>query len=55
MNEYKGLSKFVKKLAEWFNSKTLSHLAVNLSWINKEEITPYLGSPVEAERKKVKR
>lgn len=48
--DYKGLSKVVKKLAELFNSQSLSHLAVNLSWIKEEKITPYLGSPAEAEQ-----
>lgn len=46
--EYKGLSLLLKKIANLINSKSLSHLAVNLAWISDNNITPYLGKPAEA-------
>jgi creatinine amidohydrolase/Fe(II)-dependent formamide hydrolase-like protein len=53
--EYKGLSKVVKSIAELFNSQSLSHLAVNLSWIKEDNIIPYIGSPAKAEITKGKK
>jgi creatinine amidohydrolase/Fe(II)-dependent formamide hydrolase-like protein len=46
--EYKGIAKIIKKISEVFNSKSLAHLAVNLAWINDDQMTPYLGKPAQA-------
>jgi len=46
--EYKGLAKIIKKISKFLNSKSLAHLAVNLAWINDDQLTPYLGKPAEA-------
>ena len=46
--EYKGIAKILKKISEVLNSKSLAHLAVNLAWINDDQMNPYLGKPAKA-------
>jgi creatinine amidohydrolase/Fe(II)-dependent formamide hydrolase-like protein len=45
-----GLSKILKILSKIFNSESLKHLAVNLAWINDENMKPYLGEPNKANK-----
>ncbi len=45
-----GLSKILKILSKVFNSESLKHLAVNLAWINDENMKPYLGEPNKANK-----
>lgn len=53
--EHRGISKLIKNIAELCNSKSLSHLAVNLTWIKEDEISSYLGDPSKAEKSRGKK
>ncbi|MDZ7671806.1 MAG: creatininase family protein [Halanaerobiales bacterium] len=48
--KYNGVAKLLKTVSKIFDSESLKHLAVNLAWINDENMKPYLGNPSKANK-----
>ncbi len=48
--KYDGWAKLLKTASKIFDSESLKHLAVNLAWIDDENMKPYLGNPSKANK-----